>query len=90
MHMLRFRRAAHDPTMNGQGEGKGPGTRKGVGGAMRKALGLRIDDDPREEDPDEDCGTGLMEFEAQKGDADATVEVHDEKSGNMSDSFRVD
>lgn len=90
MNMLRFRRSAHDPTMNGQGEVKGRGGRKGVGGVVRKALGLKNDDDPGEEELDGDCGTGLMEFEDQKGDADAAVEVHEEKSGNMSDSIRVD
>jgi hypothetical protein len=77
-HMLRFRRA-HDG-INGHEKGR---VRRHVGGAMRKALGLSRDGD----DWDQPDGMGI-EFEDDHKDEDVQMDV-EEKSGNVSESFRV-
>jgi hypothetical protein len=78
-HMLRFRRA-HEG-VNGHEKGR---VRKHVGVAMRKALGLSREGD----DWDQPDGMGI-EFEDDHQDKNVQMEV-EEKSGNVSDSFRVD
>jgi hypothetical protein len=78
-HMLRFRKA-HD-AVNGHEKGR---VRRHVGGAMRKALGLTREGD----DWDQPEGLGI-EFEDGHKDEDVQMEA-DEKSGNISESFRVD
>ncbi len=67
----------------------------GVGGKMRKALGLRNDEESMEQDFNLDgdgSGLGMMEFEAPKDpDGDQQMDVPGgEKGGNLSDGFRVD
>jgi hypothetical protein len=77
-HMLRFRKA-HD-AVNGHEKGR---VRRHVGGAMRKALGLG------REDGNWDQPEGLgMEFEDDHQHEDMQMEA-DEKSGDISESFRV-
>ena len=76
-HMLRFRRA-HDAT-NGHEKGR---VRRHVGGAMRKALGLNMEDD----DWGQPEGMSI-EFEDHHKGEDVQMEL--EKSGNVSESFRV-
>ena len=89
-HMLRFRRG-HEH-LNGNVE-KVPRVRMGVGGKMRKALGLRNDEERMEQDLDlngDGSGLGMMEFEAQRDpDGDQQMDIREEKSGNISDGFRV-
>jgi hypothetical protein len=77
-HMLRFRKA-HDG-VNGHEKGR---VRRHVGGAMKKALGLSRDGD----DWDQPDGLGI-DFEEDHKDEDVQMEA-DEKSGNVSESFRV-
>jgi hypothetical protein len=77
-HMLRFRRS-HDG-VNGHEKGR---VRRHVGGAMRKALGLSRDGD----DWDQPDAMGI-EFEDDRKDEDVQMDV-EEKSGNVSESFRV-
>jgi hypothetical protein len=77
--MLRLRKA-HD-AVNGHEKGR---VRRHVGGAMRKALGLSREGN----DWDQPEGLGI-EFEDDHKDEDVQMEA-DEKSGNISESFRVD
>ena len=78
-HMLRFKKP-HDAA-SGHEKGR---VRRHVGGAMRKALGLSREGD----DWEQPSGIGI-EFEDDHKDEDVQME-RDEKSGNVSESFRVD